>query len=275
MVGIYKITNKVNGKIYIGQTIDFERRKYEHIHDTKNRPHQMPLHYAMKKYGVENFEFSILEECDRSELDEKEKFYINAYKSNNKNIGYNISNGGNDCSQFVVSKSVYQIDLISGEIIAKYNNISEASEQITGDRTKGTGITACCKGKIKSIYGYAWCYPNDYSKDKYCNYKEKCEQEKKEKLRNYRLGKKHTKDEKIKIGMKSKGRKRTYEDIQKVVAKKRKRVLCIETNVVYPSVKETAKQNGFSENYLIQVLKGKQPTLRGCHWKYYEGGNYD
>lgn len=89
-IGIYKITNNINQKIYIGQSIDiFKRWKNEII-----KPPNEYLKNSFKKYGVENFSFDILEECSEEELDDKEKYYISLFNSTNKNIGYNITFGG-------------------------------------------------------------------------------------------------------------------------------------------------------------------------------------
>jgi len=84
---IYKTTNLVNGKIYIGQ-------------DKYNNPRYLGsgkiLHLAFKKYSVENFIKEIIEECESKEhLDERERYWINFYKSTDRNIGYNIALGGN------------------------------------------------------------------------------------------------------------------------------------------------------------------------------------
>lgn len=65
MIGIYKITNKINGKIYIGQSINIERRWKEHIFD--NRKNSL-IHLAIIKYGKENFSFEVIEECNQKEL---------------------------------------------------------------------------------------------------------------------------------------------------------------------------------------------------------------
>lgn len=102
MTGIYLITNKVNGKKYIGQSVDIERRYKEHlrsgqpnIYSHKNeRDIKTPIHLAMQKYGISNFSLTILEQCSKEELDEKEKFWINKYHSNDKKYGYNLTTGG-------------------------------------------------------------------------------------------------------------------------------------------------------------------------------------
>lgn len=93
--GIYKIENRVNGKVYIGQSINIEHRWTGHrksIHGC-GEAYNYPLYQAIRKYGLENFEFSILEECDVKELNEKEIYYI---KINNSFIpnGYNQTFGG-------------------------------------------------------------------------------------------------------------------------------------------------------------------------------------
>lgn len=91
---IYKATNIVNGKIYIGQTtLLLQGRILNHKLAKSDR---MPFHLAIRKYGFENFEFEVLCQCNSiSELNEKEKEYIKLFNSRNQSIGYNISGGGN------------------------------------------------------------------------------------------------------------------------------------------------------------------------------------
>ena len=104
MIGIYLITNKVNGKKYIGQSVDVERRFSEHLRSGQpdkyvhknERDIGTPIHLAMQKYGIENFSLTILEECLKDELNEKERYWISYYKSNEKQFGYNISSGGQE-----------------------------------------------------------------------------------------------------------------------------------------------------------------------------------
>lgn len=96
MMGIYKITNTINNKCYIGLSRDVEYRWKEHKHHANynKRCSSKPLYNAFKKYGIDNFIFEILEECEENELSSREIFYINKYKSNDKKYGYNITNGG-------------------------------------------------------------------------------------------------------------------------------------------------------------------------------------
>jgi group I intron endonuclease len=92
---IYKITNKINNKCYIGQTKDYEQRFTEHKRELRKNEHHNPhLQAAWNKYGEENFLFDILE-CTES-YNEKEKYYITYYKSDNQEYGYNILPGGEE-----------------------------------------------------------------------------------------------------------------------------------------------------------------------------------
>lgn len=91
MIGIYKITNTINGKCYIGKSLNIEHRLREHKRNSHSNEH---LQNAMKKYGIDNFTFEVLEECTKEEYDERERYWISYYKSRNKEYGYNIMPGG-------------------------------------------------------------------------------------------------------------------------------------------------------------------------------------
>lgn len=103
MCGIYQITNLINNKIYIGKSKNIKERWAEHIReslleqqlwDSNYRNVQTPIHKAIRKYGKDNFKYDILEECSEEELNEKEIYWIKTKNSQDKNIGYNISKGG-------------------------------------------------------------------------------------------------------------------------------------------------------------------------------------
>ena len=95
---IYKITNKVNNKIYIGQTVQpVEDRWRQHISDAfkENDNDKYAIHYALKKYGVDNFSFEIIEEIPSLQLNERETYWIKELKSHYSfGQGYNMTWGG-------------------------------------------------------------------------------------------------------------------------------------------------------------------------------------
>lgn len=101
MIGyIYKVTNKINGKIYIGQTIQtVKERWYRHCGKSGISKAELNTHFkrAILKYGKENFLIETIEVCNSSQLDDREKFYISYYDSY-KN-GYNSTTGGQNGSK--------------------------------------------------------------------------------------------------------------------------------------------------------------------------------
>lgn len=87
---VYKVTNTVNGKVYIGQTINsIKERWYSHCYDTKN--YCSYLKHAINKYGEEAFTIEVIDQAsDLDSLTEKEAFWISHYNSTNPEKGYNI-----------------------------------------------------------------------------------------------------------------------------------------------------------------------------------------
>jgi group I intron endonuclease len=91
---IYKATNKINGKCYIGQTIGkLKKRKSEHLYRSKNDNNNNNFYNAINKYEWKNFKWEVLCECESlNELNEMEFHYIKQYDSYNN--GYNLTFGG-------------------------------------------------------------------------------------------------------------------------------------------------------------------------------------
>jgi group I intron endonuclease len=89
---IYKIINKINGMIYVGQTIQFLQERWKQHRKINNNCRY--LKFAFKKYGIDNFEFKMICICFDEELDKFEVQYIKLFNSMVPN-GYNLRNGGN------------------------------------------------------------------------------------------------------------------------------------------------------------------------------------
>ena len=100
MIGIYKITNKVNGKVYIGQSNDIERRWSEH--KRKYKTGNTFLYQNMRLDGIENFDFSVEELCNIEDLDIREQYYIDFY--NSAVDGYNMNNV--DRPQYTINNDI-------------------------------------------------------------------------------------------------------------------------------------------------------------------------
>lgn len=93
---IYKVTNIINSKVYIGRTVGTLRYRYrKHLYDIKHRNSCPLLYNAIRKYGMINFNWETIDVANSvNELNEKEKYYIKLYNSNNKDNGYNLTEGG-------------------------------------------------------------------------------------------------------------------------------------------------------------------------------------
>lgn len=89
MQGIYYIICKKNNKVYIGSSINIEKRINRHKRELKNNIHKNShLQKSVIKYGLDNFEFGLLEGCNNNLL-ERENYYINYFNSLNSKYGYN------------------------------------------------------------------------------------------------------------------------------------------------------------------------------------------
>ena len=138
--GIYKIENKINGKIYIGQSVNIEKRWNRHKSASQNvldHGYETHLYRSFRKYGIKSFDFTIIEKCSIQELNEKERYWIRQY--NSFFGGYNLTLGGDSSGTEIkkekiigVFKDLETTDLIQKEIASKWD-ISE--EMVQGINT--------------------------------------------------------------------------------------------------------------------------------------------
>jgi len=90
--GIYKITNTLDNKVYIGSSLNLSNREYKHFWLLRKNIHDnVHLQNSYNKLGENNFEFNVIEFCNPSELIEKENYYISKNKSNFPDFGYNLA----------------------------------------------------------------------------------------------------------------------------------------------------------------------------------------
>ena len=100
MIGIYQIKNIITGDFYIGSSNNINRRLYLHKYSLKKQNHHsIVLQRAFNKYGEENFEFIVLEECEKEYLINKEQYYLDNY-----NPIYNINKIAENCTGRILSE---------------------------------------------------------------------------------------------------------------------------------------------------------------------------
>ena len=155
---IYKATNLVNLKCYIGQTkFSLKYRKKTHLWFRKKLTCPY-FHYAIKKYGKDNFKWEILCECDtKDELDEMEFHFIKQYKSYYKENGYNLTLGGGGCLEYKLTKE--QIKKLSdshkGKVFTEEHrkNISESRKGTKASEETRKKMSMVQSGENNGMYG--------------------------------------------------------------------------------------------------------------------------
>lgn len=118
-VGIYKIENKLNGNVYIGQSVNIERRWQDH--KKRRKDSSSIIGRAFLKHGISNFDFSVIEMCLKDELNDREIHWITHYNSYAK--GYNATPGGNSSQSKTGKLTQSKVDSIKlalqGNVLSK------------------------------------------------------------------------------------------------------------------------------------------------------------
>lgn len=129
MTGIYCITNNLNGKKYVGKSeVDVKARLQEH-RTTKNVGNTNEhLHRSILKYGLENFSFEVIEECEPSQCCQRERYWIEKLNCIYPN-GYNYTSGGENASGFTFSELSRQKMSESRKAIPNVSELSRNAAQ--------------------------------------------------------------------------------------------------------------------------------------------------
>lgn len=170
MAYIYKITNRINNKCYIGATLDWERRFYQHRYNYKqvkakpslintNRRFHQAITIAFYRYGIDNFDFEVLEECSKNDMKQREQFYVK--KFNSWHNGYNSTAGGDTPYNPILENDIkniiflYQQNLNIEQISQKLHKAKRIVVRVLEDeglRTKGESEFLSQKEHIIALY---------------------------------------------------------------------------------------------------------------------------
>lgn len=234
---VYKITNKINNKTYIGQTIqELKSRWSKHCSRRKNSALSMAIH----KYGKENFILEILETCNSiEEMNKKEKEHIVTLNTLSPN-GYNLTSGGKNGLHTEETK----------------RKIGEAQ---LGDKNHQFGKKA--SPEIRAMISEGQKNRKPLTEEGRKRASERVTGDK-----HPMYGKHHCEEAKHKIAMAHLGQKRTKESIEKMRRaqdKKKKPIICNENGETYPSRSAAAKDLNITPGKISAVLQGKRNHTRG------------
>ena len=159
--GVYKIINTINGKIYVGSTIDFNYRKTLHFSQLRNGKHYNDhLQRAWDKYGEEFFTFEIIERCEVEVLLLTEQKWIDQLKTVDPAIGYNKNPLAG--KYYNIPIPVAQLSL-EGELLEVFPSVKDATMSILGDeKSYRDDISSVLRGKQKTAFGFLWI---EYKRD--------------------------------------------------------------------------------------------------------------
>lgn len=155
MTGIYKITNTITNQCYIGQSVDIETRWKQHVYESKKLHEKSKFYLALNQYGVEAFEFEILEECplEQEILDERERYWIEYYDSYNN--GYNSTLGGQFKNSWMYDPQIIRDLWDDGYSVREIVEIVGCGTTLVRDRLKGykdyNAHTSHSRGKLYAI----------------------------------------------------------------------------------------------------------------------------
>lgn len=179
---VYKITNIINGKYYIGQTDKTAQRRFtQHKCRARNGyDKNRPIHIAINEYGEDNFIVETLETgISESEIDYREKYWIEEENSMYPN-GYNVQSGGKNkfkYSEEIMNREfkrnninrapygdIIMLDKNTEQEIAIFRCATHAEKFLRNNgkpKANHWPITKCCMGRQKTAYGYKWKFRND------------------------------------------------------------------------------------------------------------------
>lgn len=236
------IRNLIDNKVYIGQSLDIHERWKQHEKLLyKGTHHSKYLQNAWNKHGKENFEFSILMECEENKLNEMEQYFIMAFDSYAP-YGYNCTYGGNSGRPTEETKQ-HLSDINKGEKHPKkkaiycieLKRVFPYARAITEEFGWNHGdVIKCCNGSKLSFHKMHWMYYEDY-----LEYGEVIREKKTQPKRSHK-----------------------------------KKVICIETNVVYESIAEAMRSTGCDSRAIHQCCNNPNRTVKGYHFSYYEENKF-
>lgn len=242
--GIYKIVNAINGKVYVGSSINLHNRKKNHFTTLNNgNHHNSHLQKAYNKYGKENFFFEIIEIVTKNEnknifkenILKSEQYWIDRYNACNIKYGYNLAPKASSLLGYkktpeqvkrgVTYGKFYGEGITASKVInlntgKRYDSIKRAAEECGMRDT--SNISCVCRGITETAGGYRWAYLDENDNIVNTNFEHK-----------------HNKI-----------------------------IINITTGEIFNSITIASRSYNVSVSAIMNVLSGRSKTCKGCIWKY-------
>lgn len=231
---IYKITNKVNGKVYVGQTVqknvkyrwkDHTRKLNQNNHPNKH------IQASWNKYGEENFVFEVIEEFNPEmnfDLNNLEKFWIKHYDSSNPEKGYNKTLGG-DGSGTLTEEAKQKLRQVNLGKVQSAETIAKRVEKLKGQKRTEEHCSNISKSRLGINKGVRVSPNTEFKKGQ----------------------------EPWNKGLKN-----------KQIGHNRKKIRCLNNDKIYLSQNEAAIELGISSKHISSVCSGKRNHTYGFKFQY-------
>lgn len=271
---IYKITNNINNKIYIGQTRNPIKYRWQHHLWKGQHPEKpdtdYPLYRAMRKYGITNFHIEELEKIPDTELNTREQYWIKQFHSYVPN-GYNCDFGGEGTSKFDHQ-----------EILDYFLTIGQKNASQTAKKF-GCSLVTVLKiledNNLEGLGKYQPIYQIDIKNGNIINeFESLCSAQKTMNISKTQLWNAIHGYAKTANGY-AWCKIQDYDDFILInhVDNKKKRIRCIEANIIFDSISEALKwlkENNYSNNpssgNISKVCQGKRKTAYKFHWQVFD-----
>ena len=230
MVGIYMIRNNGNNKVYIGQSIDVDRRRYEHFSKLKRGNHYNSYLQNAYNKDPESLTFSVLLECDIDDLNKHEAEMIAYYNATDRKYGYNLdirATGPGRVSDETRKRQSLASPIKRAVVCVETGDAyvsARSAATLTGNLV--CSIRDCCIGRRNSARGLHWAFLSDYIANPW-----------------------------------------VYPTTPGKIVRRRS-VICTDTGKQYETVGAASRDTGIKTSKICDCCAGKLKSVHGYHWMY-------